>query len=153
MTITPKTIALALAVSFLLLFAWTSRSSAPTPASPTQPPAAAAAYETKESTAGNVTVSVTPRILTSANRPQFDVTFETHSVELDFDVGSLTALTDETGTSFGTAAWDGSPPGGHHREGVLTFSRTLPTTKTVALTFTNVAGISARTFTWEVTAK
>lgn len=152
MTVTPKTIVLALGVSFLLLFAWTSRSSVPTLSSRTKP-TTATAYETKESESGNVTITVTPRNLTSKMPPQFDVAFETHSVELDFDVSGLAVLTDESGQSFGTAAWDGSPPGGHHRKGTLTFSQSLPAIKTISLTFTNVAGIPTRTFTWEVIAK
>ncbi len=156
MTITPKTITLALAVSFLFLFAWTSRSSVPTQPSPTPMTSGptAAADQTRESEAGNVTVSVTPRILTSGNPPQFDVSFETHSVELDFDIQRVATLTDQTGTLFGPAIWEGSPPGGHHRTGILTFSQPLPrATQTVSLSIANVAGIQTRTFTWEVVAK
>lgn len=147
MTLTLKTIALAGIIGFggiLLLLAGS-------PSQPT-PSVGGSAYETKERSEGNVTVTVTPRTLALSKAPQFDVSFETHSVELDFDVSNLAVLTDQTSTSFGTATWDGSPPGGHHRKGVLTFSQPLSkTTQTVSLTFANVAGIKTRTFTWEVT--
>lgn len=108
-------------------------------------------YETKERSEGNVTVSVTPQTLKENNKPLFYVEFETHSVELDFDASAITVLVDDRRNSFGQPAWEGSPPGGHHRKGALSFARDLSnTTKSVTLTFTNIANIPARTFIWEV---
>lgn len=103
----------------------------------------------QQNSSGNVTVSVTPLSLKAGLPPSFDVSFETHSVELDFDVESVATFSDGTGAAF-TARWEGTPPGGHHRSGTLRFVPDLQTTDTLALTFTGVAGIPERTFSWEV---
>lgn len=149
MTITPKTIFLALAVSFLFLFAWTSRSPVPKSVSPTQLTPTAAAYETKKSEAANVTVMVTPITLKPGFSASFDVAFETHSVELEFDVPQIATLTDNQG-SFGIPTWNGSPPGGHHRSGTLTFPTPLGKASTVSLIFKGIARVPMRTFEWNV---
>ncbi|HLD24888.1 MAG TPA: hypothetical protein VJB96_03120 [Patescibacteria group bacterium] len=120
-----------------------------TPSSPISPQVPLAPqYQTQENEAGNVTVSVTPLFLKAGLPASFDVAFETHSVELDFDVEKVATLTDSRGSSY-SAHWDGSPPGGHHRSGTLRFTPDLIAPTTITLTFTNIAG-TPRTFTWEV---
>lgn len=108
-------------------------------------------YTTKERSEGNVTVSVTPQALTINTTPSFYVEFETHSVELDFDVPQVATLVDDQNNSLGQAIWEGSPSGGHHRKGTLSFTNNLlPSTENVTLTFSDIADIPARIFTWEV---
>ncbi len=106
-------------------------------------------FETKEDSGGDVTVSVTPVELSLGFPASFDLTFETHSVDLDFDVEGVATLTDGKNTPF-TGHWDGSPPGGHHRSGTLRFTPELDKSKTLTLTLRDIAGIAERTFTWEV---
>ena len=106
-------------------------------------------YETKENEGGNVTVSITPLFLKPGLPASFDVAFETHSVDLPFDVVNIATLTDNTGALY-TPLWDGSPPGGHHRKGTLRFIPDLSTATTLTLTFWDIAGIPTRTFSWEV---
>ena len=144
MTITPKTILLALAASIMLMFGFSLLSSPTSPTAPTSQPLAS-----KESEAGNVTISVTPITLKSGFPASFDVTVETHSVELDFDMEAVAGLTDAQGATY-KPAWQGSPPGGHHRSGTLTFTPDIPKRTTVTLTFRTIAGVPARTFAWEV---
>lgn len=108
-------------------------------------------YETKERSENNVTVSITPQALTINTTPSFYVEFETHSVELDFDVPEVTLLVDDQKNSFGQAIWEGAPPGGHHRKGTLSFASNLQkSTKSVTLTFSNIGDVPTRTFIWEV---
>ncbi len=105
-------------------------------------------YTTKENEGGNVTVSVTPLRLTPGFPASFDVTFETHSVELSFGVENIATLTDLRGVSY-TPHWEGSPPGGHHRTGTLRFTPDLSRPGSVILTLFDIAGVPQRTFTWE----
>ena len=106
-------------------------------------------YETREHAGGDVTVSVTPLSLKPGLPASFDVAFETHSVDLAFDVIKVASFTDDTSASY-TPFWDGSPPGGHHRKGTLRFTPDLSKASKFTLTFRNIAGITERTFTWEV---
>lgn len=106
-------------------------------------------YATKENEGGNVTVSVTPIRLTPGFPASFDVIFETHSVDLSFDVNSIATLTDLRGVAY-VPHWEGSPPGGHHRQGTLRFTPDLPRPGTITLTLSDIAGVAKRTFTWEV---
>lgn len=115
----------------------------------TNSPPVQTSYETKENEGGNVTVSVTPLSLKPGLPASFAMAFETHSVDLTFDVTKVTTLTDSMGTTY-TPLWEGSPPGGHHRSGTLRFTPDLTKPTTVILTVINVAGIPKRTFSWEV---
>lgn len=101
-------------------------------------------FETKTDTQANVTVVVTPVQLIAGAPVIFTVNFETHSVNLDFDVSKITTLIDDKGNVYKNPTWQGSPPGGHHLSGTLTFNEVLNReTKSVTLTLSN------HTFTWE----
>lgn len=145
---TTKIILLLIALVTGILIARIPRSS---PQSPLPPEASAKRdqFETQENSGGNVTVSVTPLSLKPGLPASFDVAFETHSVDLDFDVENVATFSDGTSTTF-TAHWEGTPPGGHHRSGTIRFTPDLTDTTELTLTFTGVAGISERTFSWEV---
>lgn len=108
-----------------------------------------ASWETKVQDGGNVSVAVTPITLRPKFPASFDVAFETHSVNLDFDVETITGLTDENGTIY-KPYWQGSPPGGHHRTGTLVFTPDIPKPTTVTLVFRDIAGIPMRTYTWNI---
>lgn len=150
MTITPKTVFLALAVSFILLLIWSSRSPSST-ASPSTPSASTpAAYQTKESEGGNVTVIVTPQELGTGKPAVFQIVFDTHSVNLDSDVAQASALRDDQGNTYGTPAWKGDPPGGHHRKGTLSFPTPLKQIPAISLILKDIAGVQERTFVWKL---
>lgn len=96
-------------------------------------------------------VAVTPQALTIGKPVAFTVSLNTHSVPLDFDLPAVSTLTDDQGNILGPATWEGTPPGGHHRSGTLTFLNPLPKeTKMLTLILANIAEIPSRTFTWEV---
>ncbi len=63
----------------------------------------------------------------------FAVVFDTHSVDLDLDITDTVALTVD-GQAWTDPAWEGTGPGGHHREGTLTFSAAGPANGDAVLT-------------------
>lgn len=74
---------------------------------------------------GAVTVVVTPLTLTSGSETlDFDIAMDTHSVNLDMDLGTLSTLTTDTGLSVDNSTWT-TAESGHHVSGVLSFSATL----------------------------
>jgi hypothetical protein len=106
-------------------------------------------YEAKTVEGGDVAVTVTPLRLTQGFPASFDVAFETHSVDLAFDVENVATLTDGTNALY-KPSWEGSPPGGHHRAGTLRFTPDLTRPTSITLTFTNIAGVPTRVFLWEI---
>ena len=107
-------------------------------------------FISQENEGESVTVTVKPKILEVGEKPTFEVEFNTHSVELSFAIEKLSFLTDDKGKTFNQPVWNGSPPGGHHRSGTLTFSKILSETKYVELVIKDVAGISERKFRFEL---
>lgn len=104
----------------------------------------------QENEGGNVTVIVKSKILKVGENPVFELEFETHSVDLDFDVSKQSYLVDDKGNSLTDGIWNGSPAGGHHREGTLTFDTVLSETKFVELIIENVAGVAERKLKWNL---
>ena len=82
--------------------------------------------------AGEVTVTIEPTSITSS-AAAFEVVFDTHAVDLDLDVAEASHLIVD-GTEWTVASWDGAGPGGHHREGSLTFEAAGKPTGTAELT-------------------
>ncbi len=84
----------------------------------------------------------------------FHVAMNTHSVDLDqYDLGELAMLRDDTGNEYHPVSWD-SAPGGHHRQGTLTFpipdSLSQGKAKYVEIMIRDVAGIEERVLKWEL---
>ncbi|MDP2917150.1 MAG: hypothetical protein Q8O16_04385 [Dehalococcoidia bacterium] len=84
----------------------------------------------------------------------FDVSMDTHSVNLDvYDFKKQALLRDSEGKEYRATVWE-SPPGGHHREGTLgfEFNGTLAqgTAKTFELVIRGVAGVPERILSWRL---
>ena len=56
----------------------------------------------------------------SADKLSFEVTLDTHSIDLSMDLAALATLTTDTGMSVQAIVWD-APLGGHHVSGTLSF--------------------------------
>lgn len=98
---------------------------------------------------GGVTVTVTPKDLAAdAPRWRFEIVFDTHSVDLRHDLIKSAALIDAAGRRHAPLAWDGDPPGGHHRKGVLSF-RPLGSVDEIRLQIRDV-GTPERDFRWSL---
>jgi hypothetical protein len=108
-------------------------------------------WESKTDTQGPVSITVTPKVLgNNTSSWKFDVVFNTHTVPLDQDPMQVITLTDEKGNVALPVAWEGSPSGGHHREGVLVFKSIQPAPLSVEMKISNVGGISERSFKWDI---
>ena len=84
----------------------------------------------------------------------FDVSMNTHSVDLDsYDLSELAVLIDDTGNKFYPTSWD-SAPGGHHRKGIITFpvpdSIIQEKTEYFEMLIRDVAGVENRVLKWEL---
>ena len=110
--------------------------------------------ETRTSTDGQVTIAVALR----DTRPDvvFAVTMDTHAVNLDgYDLAQVAVLRVNQGQETRPSAWV-APPGGHHREGTLTFPGTAadggpllgPSVGAIELVIRDVAGVPERVFRW-----
>ncbi len=105
---------------------------------------------------GAVTVSLIPLNLSNPGETlDFDVSLQTHSVNLSMDLAALSTLKTDTGVTVKATAWNG-PKGGHHVEGKLTFPAkqdgklVLEGAKTLTISIQNVDA-AERIFSWEIT--
>lgn len=112
--------------------------------------AMASGFKTVVSNAGGVRVDVIPLQLTTGRAARFEVRLNTHSVPLDQDLATVSVLRDDQGREYKPVQWDGDPPGGHHRKGVLVFPELAAPLASVTLTISNVANIDAREFAWQL---
>jgi hypothetical protein len=104
---------------------------------------------------GAVVFEVTPLNLgTPADTLEFQVSMNTHSVDLSMDLAVLATLSTDTGVSLQALKWD-AVPGGHHVSGTLIFPSTqdgksiLEGTSKLTLTIADVDAPS-RVFDWEL---
>ncbi len=105
---------------------------------------------TQENEGGNVTVTAQPELLQLGQKPKFKLEFNTHSVDLSFDIAKQSLLVDDKGNRFEGAAWTGDPAGGHHRSGELIFSENLQKTNAITLVLENISGVKERRFMWKL---
>ncbi len=134
-----------------------------TPAAPAATPIAAQALAESEAPAdltrtdsqGAVEFAVTPLNLTQpGDTLDFDVSMNTHSVNLAWNLAAQSRLTTDTGREAVGQSWPEG--GGHHVDGTLTFpikaadgTPLLAGAKKLTLTIQN-AGAPERTFVWDL---
>jgi len=108
-------------------------------------------WEMKTDEQPPVTVKVTPiEFGNNTNAWRFALVFDTHSGSLDDDVLAVAALADDRGNIYKPTAWEGSGPGGHHREGVLIFNAVSPLPLSAELKIQGVGGVPERSFKWNI---
>lgn len=106
--------------------------------------------EVRENSEGPVTVTVTPLNLEQNSTTwDFEISLNTHSEELNMDLVSVSTLVVEPGKSYNPILWEGAPPGGHHRSGVLKFNPISPRPKSIELVIKDIGGVPERSFKWE----
>lgn len=107
-----------------------------------------AALATRVSGEDGVKVTVTPvNVSANAEAWDFDVTLETHTRDLGGDmVKSSTLIAD--GRQYAPVAWDGAPPGGHHRKGQLRFRPVKPVPEAIELQIRLTGESMPRSFRW-----
>ncbi|NIO43387.1 MAG: hypothetical protein GTO41_26490 [Burkholderiales bacterium] len=100
---------------------------------------------------GGVTVSVKPKTISAgAGSWDFEITLSTHTVELNQDLQSVSVLIDSKGKPHSPLSWEGDPPGGHHRKGVLRFKPLADAPTFLALHIHDVGGVDKRIFRWSL---
>jgi hypothetical protein len=115
------------------------------------PSSAAPALPAQSSDEAGVRMVVTPLTLGPGDTIwEFEVVMDTHSKPLDEDLAQAAVLVDEAGNRYRPVAWQGDPPGGHHRTGILQFSAPAEMPKTVELHIDGVGGAGTRTFRWQL---
>jgi hypothetical protein len=112
---------------------------------------AAAQLAPQRSTQGGVTVAVTSAELAAGAKVwSFKVVLDTHSQDLSDDLAKSAVLVDGQGRESKPIAWEGAPPGGHHRAGVLKFPAFEPLPEAVELRIARPGEAAARTFRWQL---
>ena len=110
----------------------------------------AGAYEMRTNKEKRVRVDVKPVQLTPGQPAKFEVQMNTHSETLEEDMVAVSSLKDNAGRVYQATAWQGSAPGGHHREGVLEFPKLEDNTESITLIIRKVSNVPERTFDWSV---
>jgi len=109
----------------------------------------AAELETRSSSAAGVTVKVTPKDVAPGSATwAFVVVLDTHSRDLSDDLVKTSVLLDAQGARYSPLAWEGAPPGGHHREGVLRFKAPTPAPQAIELQIRRPGESAPRSFRW-----
>jgi hypothetical protein len=110
-----------------------------------------AQLETRSSSAGGVTVKVTPKVLTSdAPVWEFSIVLDTHTQSLSDDLLKTASIVDPSGARRYPTAWQGAEAGGHHREGVLRFDAIKPYPAAVELQIERAGERTSRAFRWDL---
>ncbi len=99
---------------------------------------------------GGLTIEVTPYPLFQDREVKFRIVLDTHSGDLNFDLTKVSFLEDDQGNTFTPTVWSGSPPGGHHREGELSFPSLIDTPNSIRLIITDIYGFDWF-FEWSIT--
>ena len=79
----------------------------------------------------------------------FEVSLETHSHALSEVLENSSVLIAD-GKRYQPLGWEGSPPGGHHRKGVLHFKAIAPQTSSVELHIRLIGDPVPRSFKWQL---
>ena len=103
----------------------------------------------QSSTAGGVTVKVTPVSSGTARQLEFSLVFDTHNAELNDDLLQTATLTTADGRKIKPLRWTGAAAGGHHREGVLSFDIAEPQGGAVELAIARPGESAPRIFLWQ----
>lgn len=120
-------------------------------------PLAASAQASPEATAmqssddQGVTVKVTPKSMGLPDKPwEFDIVLDTHSASLSDELTQSATLKTDDGRTFKPVSWLGTPAGGHHREGVLSFDIPAPRPGSIELSIVRPDESTPRIFRWQL---
>ena len=107
------------------------------------------AYETKTDNQASVTVEVSPKIIgVNEEKNIFAVSFNTHSVDLNFNFAKIMILKDNLGNTYKVLEWTGNNEG-HHIDGNIIFPKINERTKSIELQILGVGGV-IRSFKWDL---
>lgn len=136
-------------------FASCEFNSATSPTVGTPEPVSSQTELTQTDTQGAISVKITPENLDQAGDTLiFDVSLDTHSIDLSMDLATLTTLITDSGITIQALNWD-APRGGHHVTGKLSFSTLVDGINVItgAKSFTITIGnldVPSRQFNWSL---
>jgi hypothetical protein len=110
----------------------------------------AAGYQTRSNNQNRVRIDVRPIQLSPGKPVKFEIRLNTHSGDLGQDLVTVCTLKDNSGREYQPTGWDGSPPGGHHRNGVLEFPELGDAAQSITLVIREVANVPERVFNWSI---
>ena len=110
---------------------------------------AAANLPPQSSSQTGVAVQVTPRVV-SGSTWEFQFAIDTHSGDLSDDFEKAVVLVADDRTSYAPVAWQGDPPGGHHRKGVVRFKAITPQPQKIELKLQRFGESTPRLFHWQL---
>lgn len=102
---------------------------------------------TRTDSQGSVSFEVTPLGFDFDQPIRFEISIDTHSGALDFEMAKVSILEDNNDNQYEPLEWQGSLPGGHHRSGTLTFPRLDERTNKIKLI---IQDSFLRIFEWEL---
>lgn len=106
-------------------------------------------YASQSDNQANVTVDITPKELDTGKAQNiFEVSLNTHSVEMDYDFSKVIILKDDRGNSYQAVEWTGGR-GGHHVSGYILFPAINLQAEEVELSILGVGGVD-RVFKWTI---
>ncbi|MDO8601183.1 MAG: hypothetical protein Q7R46_00715 [bacterium] len=105
--------------------------------------------ELKISQDGGVTFEVNLIDFNFNNPVKFDITVNTHSDSLDFDLTKISFLRDNKGGQYLPSNWEGDGPGGHHISGILSFPKLANQPKSIKLIIEDIIG-RPRVLEWDL---
>lgn len=107
-------------------------------------------YSSQVNYAREIKVTVTPQNITSeAKTWDFQLVLETHKGDLSDDMVKSSVLVAD-GKQYLPLSWEGAPPGGHHRKGVLRFKTITPQPQSMELQIRLNGEASPRSFEWRL---
>ena len=99
-------------------------------------------------TMGAVEVEIKPVSVQSGKDVVFELSMNTHSVELNYDYTQIAMLTDDSGNTYKLATWTGGNSG-HHLSGQLIFTSLNGDPKQLTLTLEGVDN-ETEDFNWQL---
>lgn len=112
--------------------------------------AAEPGYAPQTSDERELKVTVTPQDISSGAKTwDFGVVMETHTQPLNDDLARSSVLIAD-GKRYLPMGWEGAPPGGHHRKGLLRFKSIVPAPRLIELQIRLAGDTSPRNFKWRL---
>ena len=106
-------------------------------------------YTSQSDEQARVTVEIIPTALgVNESKNIFDVSFNTHSVEMDYDFSKVIVLKDDLGNIYEALEWTGGR-GGHHVSGEIIFSAIDAQASNIEIDVLGVGGVD-RNFKWNL---
>lgn len=98
-----------------------------------------------------VAVDITPKVVApGAAVWEFSIALNTHSQSLTDDLVKTAVLIDSQGGRHSPTGWQGSPPGGHHRSGILRFKGLGAKADAIELQIQRSDEVEPRSFHWKL---